>query len=65
MIPFSTGTKKASFDKSKITWFRLCLAYLAGDTGYQSFRLKDVCIVDTSRAAQKEETPEVKNWDTT
>ena len=65
LIPFSTGTKKASFDKSKITWFRLCLAYLAGDTGYQSFRLKDVCIVDTSRAAQKEETPEVKNWDTT
>lgn len=54
LIPFSVGTKKSNFDPSKITWFRLCLTRLPKDIGYQSLRLKDVCIVDTSRKAEKQ-----------
>lgn len=65
LIPFSVGTKKSNFDPSKITWFRLCLTRLPKDIGYQSLRLKDVCIVDTSRKAEKATEPEVKKWDTT
>lgn len=65
LIPFSAGQKGLNFDSSNITWFRLCLAHLPKDMGYQSLRLKDVCIVDTSRKAQANQQITEKKWDTT
>ena len=61
LIPFSVGTKSQILIRRRLHGFRLCLTRLPKDIGYQSLRLKDVCIVDTSRKAEKATEPEVKN----
>lgn len=66
LLPFSAGKRNSGLDLSQpVKYFRFLIANLPSDIGIQTVRLKDVCIVDMSRKAQKDDSGEEKNWDTT